>query len=923
MTKQKILLLTLEFPHWSDAAKYSYEANFGLEEGLLAQGVDCLTIPMMFGNGDLSWARWFDVIRARLQGKSFDQVWFEVTHSAIPAPFLEFIDSLAPVRLGFVCESIEDTPQCIAWNPGGAQMRSDNLARNLKHTTHLVVVDEADFVRFNREGKTPAFWWAGMHVPGRVIASAPQPATTAPAEFYGTPYGERAQWLTHPELAGLLTSGISLESGTPYPAQWNRLSQKLHTALGAGKEIREEMFYSYINLVRNARRETYPLWLKSLTSGAAVVSLPSFILAYTGRVAQGMAAGRPVVCCEIPDRPRTSKLFENGKEILLYSCDHPAELAEHIRHIQRDPAFGQKIARNALGKMRRFHTVEKFVANILTWIENGAEPDYGDNIGARATPAPAWIARSAIPVVAAVIADQAVPAKGTDLTQLLERKLAREGQPLRLHLGCGEQYFTGYVNIDYPGDQHNVMQVKADYQANITQLDFPPQSVDEIRLHHVFEHFNRVTALAMLIKWQQWLKVGGKLHIETPDLMGSAEILVSNHSWLVKMGTVRHLAGDQAASWAYHVDHWFPERFQHTLKLLGFGRVETQSSRWPQPPHLCNVQAVGIKTEIFTPDQLQATADGLLWESTVAPVEKPTHTVWTRQLRAVLQNIPCGPGNIHVADAGRETTTPVAAPAPVAMMAKAPAQPGLPASAVGLMPLTEIHDFNQRNRDCWVRAKAATVAEGSRVLDMGAGTCLYRPLFSHCDYKTHDFKKYEGAEKHGGTSAYGHIDYVSEILAIPAPDQSFDVILCTEVLEHVPEPIQVLKEISRLLRPGGRAFITAPLGSGLHQLPFHFYGGYTPEWYKRFCTEAGMEAIEITPNGGFFKHLGQECSRAASIYGQNPKLHGPESADLIKLLVEILPRLFFDLDDKCFDERFTVGYFVEAVKMGNSIRAIH
>ena len=435
MTKQKILLLTLEFPHWSDAAKYSYEANFGLEEGLLAQGADCLTIPMMFGNGDLSWARWFDVIRARLQGKSFDQVWFEVTHSGIPAPFLEFIDLLAPVRLGFVCESIEDSPQCIAWNPGGAQMRNDNLARNLKHTTHLVVVDEADFVRFNREGKTPAFWWAGMHVPGRVIAAAPQPATTAPAEFYGTPYGERAQWLTHPELAGLLTSGTSLESGTPYPAQWNRLSQKLHTALGAGKEIREEMFYSYINLVRNARRETYPLWLKSLTSGAAVVSLPSFILAYTGRVAQGMAAGRPVVCCEIPDRPRTSKLFENGKEILLYSCDHPAELAEHIRHIQRDPAFGQKIARNALGKMRRFHTVEKFVANILTWIENGAEPDYGDNIGARATPAPAWIARSAIPVVAAVIADQAVPAKGTDLTQLQARGLARDGQPLRLHLG--------------------------------------------------------------------------------------------------------------------------------------------------------------------------------------------------------------------------------------------------------------------------------------------------------------------------------------------------------------------------------------------------------------------------------------------------------------------------------------------------------
>lgn len=236
-----------------------------------------------------------------------------------------------------------------------------------------------------------------------------------------------------------------------------------------------------------------------------------------------------------------------------------------------------------------------------------------------------------------------------------------------------------------------------------------------------------------------------------------------------------------------------------------------------------------------------------------------------------------------------------------------------------ILPLAEIHDFNQLARDRWVQRKAHSVRAASRVLDVGAGTCLYRPLFSHCEYKTHDFKKYDGAEKHGGTSNYGHIDFVSDILAIPAPDQSFDAILCTEVLEHVPEPIKVLKEISRLLRPGGRAFITAPLGSGLHQLPFHFYGGYTPEWYKRFCKEAGMEITEITPNGGFSKHLAQECARAASIYGQNPSLHGPEAAEVHTLLSESLPQMFFAFDDKCFDERFTVGYFVEAVKVETGI----
>jgi FkbM family methyltransferase len=507
------------------------------------------------------------------------------------------------------------------------------------------------------------------------------------------------------------------------------------------------------------------------------------------------------------------------------------------------------------------------------------------------------------------------------INQLATRNLFIPGQPLRLHLGCGEQLFPGYVNIDYPADEHNVMKVKADYTADITQLDFPPQSVDEIRLHHVFEHFNRVTALAMLIKWQQWLKIGGKLHIETPDLMGSAEILTSNLPWHVKMGAVRHLAGDQAASWAYHVDHWFPERYHRTLSYLGFSDISTKTSRWPHEPYLCNVQAIGIKKHNLSCDQLLNAADELLWESTVAPAEKETHAVWTRQLRGVLKNVQCGLMSFH-----RTETESVPSLPTKDLVPPDPEKSHLPPSEFmnsESLPLVEIHDFNQRSRDRWVQAKAGTVPAAARVLDIGAGTCLYRPLFSHCDYKTHDFKKYEGAEKHGGTSTYGHIDFVSDILAIPAPDDSFDIILCTEVLEHVPEPIKVLKEISRLLRPGGRAFITAPLGSGLHQLPFHFYGGYTPEWYKRFCREAGMEATEIIPNGGFFKHLGQECNRAASIYGQNPKLHGPESADLIKLLVEILPRLFFDLDDKCFDERFTVGYFVEAVKMGNSIRAIH
>lgn len=95
------------------------------------------------------------------------------------------------------------------------------------------------------------------------------------------------------------------------------------------------------------------------------------------------------------------------------------------------------------------------------------------------------------------------------LEELRASGLWKEGQPLRLHLGCGEQRLEGYVNIDYPPSEHTVQtKTGADIFADITTLNFPTHSVDEIRLHHVFEHFDRATALALLIKWHSCLKIG-------------------------------------------------------------------------------------------------------------------------------------------------------------------------------------------------------------------------------------------------------------------------------------------------------------------------------------------------------------------------------------------------------------------------------
>lgn len=229
----------------------------------------------------------------------------------------------------------------------------------------------------------------------------------------------------------------------------------------------------------------------------------------------------------------------------------------------------------------------------------------------------------------------------------------------------------------------------------------------------------------------------------------------------------------------------------------------------------------------------------------------------------------------------------------------------------------KIYAFNLYERDSWIKALANQIPAQMRVLDVGAGSCPYREYFQHCEYKTHDFAQLQADQLRGG--GYGAIDYVSDILSIPVSDASFDVILCTEVLEHTPQPVNVIQEFSRILKPGGRLILTSPLGSGLHQEPYHFYGGFTSYWYKKVLSEQGFKNITINTNGGFFKLFGQECIRF------NATLSPRKYTGIVKLLVLIpwafsllvrftFPPLCYFLDRLDAKRSFTVGYHVYAEK---------
>ena len=228
--------------------------------------------------------------------------------------------------------------------------------------------------------------------------------------------------------------------------------------------------------------------------------------------------------------------------------------------------------------------------------------------------------------------------------------------------------------------------------------------------------------------------------------------------------------------------------------------------------------------------------------------------------------------------------------------------------------------FNLINRDRWVAEQAKQLPVGCKVLDVGAGSCPYRHLFDHCEYRTQDVALLHGEQlRHGG---YGQIDYVGDATAIPAPDGEFDAVLCTEMLEHHPEPIRVVKGLARILKPGGILLLTAPLGSGIHQEPYHFYGGYTPYWYEKFLTEAGFGQITIEANEGFYRFFSQESLRYLQLSApwRVPAgffvrvLWAPLWLILVPFLGLLMPTLGVLIDGWDREKRFTVGYHVTATR---------
>jgi SAM-dependent methyltransferase len=139
--------------------------------------------------------------------------------------------------------------------------------------------------------------------------------------------------------------------------------------------------------------------------------------------------------------------------------------------------------------------------------------------------------------------------------------------------------------------------------------------------------------------------------------------------------------------------------------------------------------------------------------------------------------------------------------------------------------------------------KEAEPVLSGRLLDVGCGRKPYASIL-HCD-------EHIGVDVENSPHRPEQMVTIYDGLTIPFSDCEFDSILCTEVLEHCKDPQRIVREMWRVLRPGGYALITAPMVIHHHEEPWDYqrFTRYGMEW---MAMQAKFHVAWIKSRGGIY-----------------------------------------------------------------------
>lgn len=181
------------------------------------------------------------------------------------------------------------------------------------------------------------------------------------------------------------------------------------------------------------------------------------------------------------------------------------------------------------------------------------------------------------------------------------------------------------------------------------------------------------------------------------------------------------------------------------------------------------------------------------------------------------------------------------------------------------------------------------------VLDIGCGNKPYEVLFSK------NIEKYLGCDI--VQSSLEKVDIICEAHNVPLESGSVDTVLCTQVIEHVPDHNKLIQEIHRLLKMNGCLILSGPMYWHIHEEP-HDYFRFTKYGFKYILESNGFKIHEMMPNGGKWATLGQMIIHTF-----------PHFLIKHKFVRRMINSVFYKLDVKHFNEYNTMNYVVVAQKV--------
>lgn len=205
------------------------------------------------------------------------------------------------------------------------------------------------------------------------------------------------------------------------------------------------------------------------------------------------------------------------------------------------------------------------------------------------------------------------------------------------------------------------------------------------------------------------------------------------------------------------------------------------------------------------------------------------------------------------------------------------------------------------------------IKEGDKVFDIGCGN---KPFESYIRYLTHEkaTDSYLGCDV--VQSSEHKVDIICEATNIPVDSSQYNIVLCTQVIEHVFDHSKIFEEAYRLLKSDGIFIVSSNFVWRMHEVPYDYYR-FTRFAFESLLTKSGFEILEEKANGGKWSVLGQLFLHI-SLSEYNPKdfYVKQKIKTLIRRLTIFLSNNFVRFLERknCNSSEYTLNYIFVAKK---------